>query len=102
MALPPPAPPSRYVWGRSSVPPLFSLLPIVIPTGAEGSALPDVGARYIVPFFASIFWFRISDFNFLSACHSIAQPARMWLPAASSRDRSNECLYLNQTLMMDH
>src|SRR5467141_2827008 len=29
--------------------------PIVIPTGTEGSALPHVGARYIVPLLASIF-----------------------------------------------
>src|ERR1700694_3590236 len=53
-------------------------------------------------FLVSRFAFLVSDFYFLFTCHSLAQPARMRLPTPSFLDCSNEGLYLNQTLMMDH
>jgi len=49
-----PALPSRYLWGRTSVRTLFSLLRLSSRPERRDLLYPQVGARYIVPLFASI------------------------------------------------
>src|ERR1700694_3311116 len=101
MALPPPAPPSHYVWGRTSP---HSLLPPPDCHPDRSGGICFTRRRGTIRraplrfhFLVSRFAFLVSDFYFLSTCHSLAQPARMRLPTPSFLDCSNEGLYLNQT-----